>query len=251
MRLLTPLLLLLFGFLPATQAQTAANGAAAQVRQLLKPGQYLVHYVRPDPTKQLTSDQKALLAKVQKALADKMGWLFDSTGKVSGNTADITDSIRKRMGLTKEEWKSFQDMADPAQRGYQIFGEDKLEIVANGDKLSFKGTGNAAHLNSVRFDLAGNRVLFGDKPMPFLRMHHSNGSDNAFHTPVVTYEYELENSSMADSTNMNTLRMERYDFGVARLPLAGKTILMFMTMNVQGGSISVQPGIALVAILEQ
>jgi len=250
MKLPTLLLLILFSILSAAHAQTAPDGAATQVRKLLKPGQYLVHYARPDPTKQLTSGQKVLLAKVQKALTDNKIWLFDSSRKVSGNTEAVTDSVRTRMGLTKEEWKNFQDMADPAQRGYQIYGEDKLEIIANGDQLSFKGTGNAANLNSLRFDLSGNRILFGDKQIPFLRMHHSNGSDNAFHTPGVTYEYELENSSMSDSTNVNTLRMERYDFGVAHLPLAGKTMVMFMTMNVQGGNLSVQPGIALLAFLE-
>jgi hypothetical protein len=204
----------------------------------------------PDAAKQLTPEQKALFAKVQKALAENNAWLTDTTTKISGSTDDVIDSLRKELGLTKEEWQAFQDMADPAKRGYQIYGEDQLDITAKGDQLYFHGTGDAAKLDSVRFDLAGNRVLFHDKQLPFLRMHHSTGADNAFHTPAVTYEYELENSSVSDSTNINTMRLETYDFGVVQLPLTGKTIVTFMTIAVNGANLSAQPGIVLVAILE-
>jgi hypothetical protein len=233
-----------------SNAQTAADTAAIQIRQLLKPGKHLVHYIRPDLGKQLTPEETALLAKVQKALADNGDWLSDTTKKISGNTEDVTDSVRIRLGLTKEEWKTFKDMADPAKKSYQIYGEDTIEIISGGDQLHFRGTGSAAKLDSVRIDLTGNRVLFKDKQIPFSRVHQSTGEDNGLHSPAVTYEYELENSSMSDSTNVKTLRMERYEFGVARLPLAGKTMIMFMTMNMQGGNFSTQPAIMLIAFLE-
>jgi hypothetical protein len=195
------IVLLLAGLCSAANAQTAADTAASHIRQLLKPGRHLVHYVRADLGKHLTADQRALLAKIQKALADDSGWLSDTTRKVSGSTEAVIDSLRIRLGLTKEEWKTFQDISDPAKQNYQLYGGDTLDIVSKGDQLYFRGTGDASKLDSVRIDLVGHRVLFKDKTIPFSRVHHTAGENNTFHAPAVTYEYELENSSMSDSAS--------------------------------------------------
>ncbi len=133
----------------------------------------------------MTPEQTALLAKVQKAFADNSDWLTDTTKKISGKPEDVTDSLRIRLGLTKEEWKTFQDMVDPAKKSYHIYGEDTLEILSRGDQLYFRGTGDAAKLDSVRIDLAGNRVLFKDKQISFSRVHHTTGVDNPLHSPAV------------------------------------------------------------------
>jgi hypothetical protein len=38
-----------------------------------------------------------------KALADNSGWLTDMAKKISGKPEDVIDSVRIRLGLTKEE----------------------------------------------------------------------------------------------------------------------------------------------------
>ena len=69
MKLLT-LFLLLACYHSTINAQSAADTAASQIRQLLKPGKHLVHYFRANPNKQLTPDQQALLTKVRQALME-------------------------------------------------------------------------------------------------------------------------------------------------------------------------------------
>jgi hypothetical protein len=246
MKLLT--FFLLFACLHSNlHAQTAADTAVAQLRQLLKPGKHLVHYFRADPGKQLTSGQKALLAKVEKALPENTAWVLDpdSVKHISGTREEILDDIRKKLNLTEDEWRTLQDLTDVAKKDVDIYGEDTLEIRATGDQLYFHGTGKASGLDSVCFDLGQNMALFRHRQIPFMNIFHVPATANAFHTPCVTYAYELNQNSMSDSTDISTLHMERYDFGLSHLPLIGKTMVIFMTanMNMQGGKPVVQPDV--------
>lgn len=129
--------------------------------------------------------------------------------------------------------------------GADLYGDDLLDITAKGDILNFKGTGKASGLDSVRFDLARNIALFRQRQIPFIRIEHIRAADNGFHTPGVTYAYELSISSMTDSTDMSTLRMERYDFGISYLSATGKTMIVFMKtiMKVQGDKPNIKPDI--------
>jgi hypothetical protein len=246
MKLLT-FFLLLACFYSTANAQSAADTTVAQIRQLLKPGKHLVHYFRADPNKQLTPEQKALLAKVRKALSENTAWVLDpdSVKHMSGTRDEILNNIRKELKLTEEEWKNLQDLTDVAKKDVDIYGKDTLEITAKGDILYFRGTGMASGLDSVCFDLTRNTALFRHQQIPFMNIFHINANANAFHTPCVTYAYELNQNSMSDSTDINTLHMERYDFGVSRLPLIGKTMVIFMTANanMQDGKPVVQPDV--------
>jgi hypothetical protein len=228
-------------------AQTAADTAATQLRQLLKPGKHPVHYFRADPTKQLTAEQKALLAKVRQALSETTAWVLDpdSSKHVSGTREEILGDVRKKLHLTEGDWKTLQDLTDVAKKDVDIYGTDTLEITARGNVLYFRGTGKAAGLDSVCFDLARNIALFRQRDIPFMNIFHIPATANAFHTPCVTYAYELNQNSMSDSTAISTLHLERYDFGVSRLPVIGKTMVLFMTatMHMQGGNPVVQPAV--------
>ena len=251
MKLLT---LLLFSacLCSVANAQTPADTATAQIRQLLKPGKHLIHYARPG-SKPLTPEQTVLLAKIQKAMSENLASMMDpdSIKSVSGKKEDIEDAIRQKLGLTREEWETYQDMTDPAKKGVAIYGEDTLEVIPQGEFLSFRGTGKARALDSVRLDLSHNKVLFRQHEIPFIRISHVSGSDNGFHTPAVSYMYELNNSSMSDSTDAGTLRMESFDFGISRFPLTGKTMVAFFTSTVQtGGNFQVRPNIMLAFLME-
>jgi hypothetical protein len=239
--------LLLACLYSTANAQTAADTAANQIRQLLKPGIHPVHYFRADPTKQLTAEQKALLSKVRQALSENTAWVLDpdSNKNISGNREEILDDLRKKLNLTEEEWKTLQDLTDVAKKDVDICGKDTLEITARGDQLYFHGTGKTAGLDSVCFDLGRNMALLRHRQIPFMNIFHIPATSNAFHTPCVTYAYELNQNFMSDSTDISTLHMERYDFGVSLLPLIGKTMVIFMTANVnmQGGKPIVQPDI--------
>jgi hypothetical protein len=231
----------------ATNAQTTADTAATQIRQLLKPGKHPVHYFRADPNKQLTAEQKALLAKVRKALPENTVWVLDpdSVKHMSGTREEILNDVRKKLNLTEIEWKTLQDLTDVAQKDVDIYGNDTLEITAREEILYFRGTGKASRLDSVCFDLARNNALFRQRQIPFMNIFHISATANAFHTPAVTYAYELNNNSMIDSTDINTLHVERYDFGVSYQPVSGKTMVIFMiaTANMQGVNPVMQPDI--------
>jgi len=190
---LLPLFLLLACLCSTANAQTAADTAATQLRQLLKPGKHLVHYFRADPNKQLTPEQKALLAKVRKALPENTAWVIDpdSIKHMSGTREEILNDVRKDLNLTEEEWKTLQDLTDIAKKDVDIYGEDALEITAEGDLLHFRGTGKASGLDSLCFDLTRNMALFRHRQIPFMNIFHINASASAFHTPCVTYAYEL------------------------------------------------------------
>jgi hypothetical protein len=246
MKLLT-FFLFLTCFYSTANAQSAADTAVAQIRQLLKPGKHLVHYFRADPNKQLTLEQKALLAKVRKALSENTAWVLDpdSAKHMSGTREEVLDDLRKKLNLTEDEWKALQDLTDVAKKDVDIYGEDMLEITATGNQLYFHGTGKASGLDSLCFDLGRNMALFRHRQIPFINIFHVSSTANAFHTPGVTYTYELNQNSMSDSTDINTLHMERYDFGVSHLPLVGKTMVIFMTVNanMQGGKPVVQPDV--------
>src|SRR5579863_2051285 len=154
MKILT-FLLLLACLCSTAKAQVAADTAATWIQQLLKPGKHPVHYFRADPTKQLTAEQKALLAKVRQALSENTAWVLDpdSNKNISGTREEILDDVRKKLNLTKEEWKTLQDLTDVAKKDVDIYGTDTLEITVTGDQLYFRGTGRAAGLDSVCFDL--------------------------------------------------------------------------------------------------
>ena len=246
MKLLTFVLLLICHY-SAANAQPAADTAASQIRQLLKPGRHLVHYIRADPNKQLTPEQNALLAKVREALSESTTWVLDtdSVKHISGTRQEILNDVRKKLNLTPEEWQSLQDLTDVAQKGVAFYGADTLEITAVGEELHFRGTGKAARLDSVTFDLAQNSAVFQQHRIPFMNIFHISAAANAFHTPAVTYAYELNQHSMSDSTDINTLHSERYDFGVSYQPLTGKAQVIFMTanMNMQAGKPVIQPDV--------
>ncbi|OJW60976.1 MAG: hypothetical protein BGO55_31180 [Sphingobacteriales bacterium 50-39] len=239
--------LLLSWLYPVANAQTAADTAATRIRQLLKPGKHLVHYFRADPNKQLTAEQKALLAKVRKALSENTAWVLDpdSAKHISGTREGVLNDVRKKLNLTEEEWKALQDLTDVAKKDIDIYGNDTLEIIARGDILYFRGTGKASGLDSVCFDLARNIALFRQRNIPFMNIFHIPATANAFRTPGVTYAYELNNNTMTDSTDINTLHLERYDFGVSYQPLTGRTMVIFMTAtgNMHGVNPVLQPNI--------
>jgi hypothetical protein len=218
-----------------------------QIRQLLKPGKHLVHYFRADPNKQLTVEQKSLLAKVRKALPENTAWVLDpdSVKHMSGTKEEILSEVRKNLNLTEVEWKTLQDLTDVAKKDIDIYGNDTLEITARGDVLYFRGTGRASGLDSVRFNLAQNIALFRQRQIPFMNIFHISATANAFRTPVLTYAYESNNNYLTDSTDINTLHIERYDFGVSYQPVTGKTMVIFMTAtgNMHGASPIVQPDI--------
>jgi len=171
MKLLT--FFLLFACLYSTlHAQTTADTAVAQLRQLLKPGKHLVHYFRADPSKQLTPGQTALLAKVRKALSENTAWVLDpdSAKHMSGTREEVLDDLRKKLNLTEDEWKTLQDLTDVAKKDVDIYGEDTLEITATGDQLYFHGTGKASGLDSLCFDLGHNMALFRHRQIPFINV---------------------------------------------------------------------------------
>ncbi|MDP4215024.1 MAG: hypothetical protein Q8927_02405 [Bacteroidota bacterium] len=247
MKLLTFVLLLLVFLYSTADAQTVADTAATQIRRLLKPGKHFVHYYRADPNIQLTTGQKALLAKVSKFLSESTAWVLhpDSVQHASGTREQILDGIRKELHLTEEEWKTLKDLTDVAKRDIDIYGNDTLDVTAKGDILYFRGTGKASALDSVCFDLGRNTAMFRHRPIPFMNIFQVAATANAFHTPCVTYAYELNHNTMSDSTDINTLHMERYDFGVSRLPLIEKTMVIFMTAtgHMESGKPVLQPDV--------
>lgn len=184
--------LLLAGLYSTANAQTAADTAATRIRQLLKPGKHLVRYFRADPNKQLTAEQKALIAKVRKSLPENAAWVLDpdSVKQMSGTREEILNDVRKKLNLTEVEWKTLQDLTDVAKKDVDIYGNDTLEITARGNILYFRGTGKASGLDSVRFNLAENIALFRQRQIPFMSIFHIPATANAFHTPAVTYAYE-------------------------------------------------------------
>ncbi|MBN9380235.1 MAG: hypothetical protein J0H74_05690 [Chitinophagaceae bacterium] len=246
MRVLTFFLLSTWLYSTAN-AQAVADTAAAQIRQLLKPGKHLVHYFKANPNKQLTTEQKALLAKVRKALPENTAWVLDqdSHKHISGAKEEILNEVRKKLNLTEEEWKTLRDLTDVSKKDVDIYGNDTLEIIAKGDILCFRGTGKTSGLDSVRFDLARNIALFRQWQIPFMNIFHISATANGFHTPMTTYAYELNNNTMTDSTDINTLHFERYDFGVSYQPLTGKAMVIFMiaTGNMHGGNPVLQPDV--------
>ena len=239
--------LLLTGLYSTANAQTSADTAATQIRRLLKPGKHLVHYFRANPSKPLTAEQKALLVKVRKVLPENTAWVLDqdSVKHMSGTRDEILSDVRKKLNLTEVEWKTLQDLTDAAKKDVDIYGNDTLEITTREDLLYFRGTGKASGLDSVRFNLAQNIALFRQRQIPFMNIFHISATANAFRTPTLTYAYELNNNYMTDSTDINTLHMERYDFGVSYQPLTGKIMVIFMTAtgNMHGVNPVVQPDI--------
>lgn len=230
MKILTSFFLLALSY-STVNAQTALDSAATQIRQLLKPGKHPVHYYRADPSKQPTAEQEALLTKVREALPADNLWVInpDSVKHMSGVKDEILNDVRKKLNLTEQEWKTLQDLTNVAKRDVDFYGDDILDITARGDILYFHGTGKASGLDSIRFDLGRNIVLFRQQQIPFMTIFHVPATANAFHTPAITYAYELNNNSMTDSTDITTLHMERYDFGVSYQPMTGKTMIIFMT----------------------
>jgi hypothetical protein len=126
-----------------------------------------------------------------------------------------------------------------------MYGHDTLEITGRGDILSFRGTGKASRFDSISFDLARNVALFRQFQIPFMKLFHVPATANAFHTPALTYAYELNHNTVTDSTDVSTLHFERFDFGVSYQPLTGKTVVIFMTAsgNMHGASPVLQPDI--------
>src|ERR1700744_4898328 len=136
MKLLTLLFVILTA---AAHAQTPADTAVAQIPQMLTPGNHLIRYVRSDPDKGLTPEQKTLQAKVVKAFMANAAWMRDSMQTYSDPQA-MTDAIKRKTALTDEEWNQYQSIVESSGRGYTIYGEDHLGIVVNGKQISFHGT---------------------------------------------------------------------------------------------------------------
>jgi len=247
---LMKLLILLFSltcFYTTTSAQTQSDTAVVQIRQLLRPGKHLVHYIRENPNKQLTGEQIALLDKVRKALPENTDWVLDphSAKHITGKKEDILNDVRVKLNLAEEEWKSLQELTNVAKKQVEMYGADTLEIAASGNVLYFRGTGEASGLDSVYFDLSRNIALYRQFHIPFMSIFHISEDANAFHTPLVTYAYELNNNSMTDSSDINTIHIERYDFGVSYQPQTGKVMLIFMTAtgNMQDGKPVMKPNL--------
>lgn len=246
MKVLTVFLLLSWLYSSAN-AQTAADTAATQIRQVLTPGPHLVHYFRANPDKQPTVEQISLLAKVRKVLSENTAWVLDQKAHehISGTKEEILNEVRRKLHLTDQEWTTLQDLTDVTKKDVDFYGQDTLKVTVTGDVISFRGTGKASRLDSVSFNLVRNIALFRQRAIPFMGIYPVSATANGFHTPAVTYAYELNNHTMSDSSDINTLHFERYDFGVSYQPLTGKAVLMFMTAtgNMQGGTPVLQPDV--------
>jgi len=186
MKLLAFFFLFAFSY-SALYSQTTADTAVTELRQLLKPGIHLVHYYRADPSQSFTPEQKALLVKVDKALAENTAWVLhpDSTRQLAGTKDEILDDIRKKLQLTEQEWNTLQDLTDVAKKNVELYGNDTLEIMASGDQLFFHGTGKASGMDSIFFDLHQNTAIFRQRSIPFMNIFHVPPTANSFHTPCV------------------------------------------------------------------
>lgn len=173
---------------------------------------------------------------------------MDSVKQGSGTRDQILNGVRKKLNLTEGEWATLQELTGVTKKDVDYYGNDTLEITFRRKVLSFRGTGKASRLDSVSFDLGRNIALFRQRPIPFMGIFHIAASDNGFHTPVVTYE--MNNNYMTDSTDVNTVHMERYDFGISYQPMTRKTSIIFMTAtaNMRGGAPVIQPEILTFAI---
>lgn len=133
---------------------------------------------------------------------------------------------------------------------FTVIGHDTLEIIRQGNIISFKGRNRLRPLDSVRIDLAAKQVLYRGEIVPYTGVPRTTSNDND-ENPLrmsagheFSFEEDASDVTPPDTGNitpetaaamMRSMTAKHMSLAVGRLKNSNKTGLLFMATKITKG----------------
>lgn len=157
------------------------------VNMLLPNGEFTVD-IMDEVT--ISPRRKELQEKFMQAVKANPEW-FNQQQKIVEQTGKRI-SYDPHLGMTEAEWEEYKEfMNTMSDMQVHSSGTAKVQIIRNGDIISFKSDGKLAYLDSTTIDTKNKTVKVFEYLLPFIDTVCVTNADNVFKTAWRGYKFQF------------------------------------------------------------
>lgn len=141
-----------------------------------------------------------------------------------------------KLGMTKEEYEELMGYLNNIE--IVSTGKENIEVEIKNDTIYFKSIGKLAGFDSLKIDLKGNTVLFGQYKMQFSDTSNITNDKNGLQSKWKGYNWKFEEPtdfSLDNLKDLSTFNMKLYKVTIGRLEKNGKTYMSLKGQEVEKG----------------
>lgn len=140
----------------------------------------------------MSSRRKELQEKFMQAIKANPEWFMQQQKIVEQTGKGI--SYDPRLGMTEAEWEEYKKFMDSmSDMQVSSSGTAKVDVVKNGDIISFKSDGKLAYLNATIIDTKNKTVKVSEYLLPLIDTVCVTNADNVFKTAWRGYKFQFSN----------------------------------------------------------
>jgi hypothetical protein len=146
-----------------------------------------------------------------------------------------------KLGMTKEEYDELMGYLNNIE--IVSTGKENIEVEIKNDTIYFKSQGKLSDYDSLKIDLKGNTVLFGQYIMPFSDTSNITNDKNGLRSKWKGYTWKFEEPNdlnLDDLKDLSNLKMKQYKFTIGRLEKNGKTYMSLKGREIEDGEKTVE-----------
>ena len=205
------------------------------LRNLIPEGSHTVDIM--DGIKQ-NPRQAALTKKFQDGVKNNYEWFVEYMKTVPDGEPM---PYHANMGMTKKEYDELMDYMTNIE--IVSTGTEKIKVEIKNDTIYFKSKGKLNEYESLKIDLKGNTILFGQYKLPFSDSVNITSDKIGLRSKWKGYTWKFEeptNLDLDDLKDLSNLKMKQYKFTIGRLEKNGKTYMSLKGREVEDGEKTVE-----------
>lgn len=180
-----------------------------------------------------TPREQELTYKFQLAAQNNREWFVNYISKLETGKPI---PYHKNFGMSKEEYKEFQSIMDKSKTKIISSGKYQMEILNDGNQITFKAKGKLELLNSFKFNLISNKLFYNDTELVYTGEAKIISEDNALQSKWSGYNWSFEKDTKTmDLSNLENLSATLYKFTLGVIEKTGKTFLHIKSKKVEKG----------------
>ena len=148
-----------------------------------------------------------------------------------------------RLGVTEKEWEELKIMfADMSDMKATSSGTEKVEVIRNGDLVSFKSAGKLASLNSTIIDIKTMEIKVDGHVLRLRDTINIRDSVHVFKSPWKGYKFHYSSGNTtlpATPEELRKISSQLYDFTLGCMEKTRKTYIVMKGQEMVGGQITI------------
>lgn len=205
------------------------------LKLLLSPGNHMADIM--DGIKQ-NPRQASLTKKLQQGIKNNYTWFLEYMKTVpEGEPMPYHANLE----VTKSEYEELMSYMNNIE--VVSTGKENIEIIIKNDTIYFKSKGKLSDLDSLKIDLKGNTVLFGQLKLLFSDSSNITNERNGLRSKWKGYTWKFEDPKdlkLDDLKDLSNLKIKMYSFTIGRLEKNGKTYLSIKGREIENGEKTVE-----------